>query len=164
MKIAERQRVLAAAAALLALLVAIGPASAQAPEPGANERCPVMTDEPVKADKFVDFEGKRVYFCCDRCKAKFLANPKEYLANLPQFGGTPHPAGTLTAPAPAPTAQPPPEPSRQWADFLGRLHPVIVHFPIGLLLTAALLELLAIVTRAVSIRHAARACLSLIHI
>lgn len=46
--------------------------------------CPVM-GKPINKDVYVEYEGKKVYFCCPDCKAKFLANPKDYLAKLPQF-------------------------------------------------------------------------------
>jgi len=36
----------------------------------ANTTCPV-SGEAVSKDKFVEYEGRKVYFCCDGCKAKF---------------------------------------------------------------------------------------------
>jgi hypothetical protein len=47
--------------------------------------CPVMEGNPISKNVFVEYEGKRVYFCCDSCKAKFLKEPGKYLARLPQF-------------------------------------------------------------------------------
>ena len=47
--------------------------------------CPVMKGNPIDTDIFVEYEGKKVYFCCNSCKATFLANPEKYLADLPQF-------------------------------------------------------------------------------
>jgi YHS domain-containing protein len=34
---------------------------------------------------FVEYKGKKVYFCCADCKAKFEADPEKYIAKLPQF-------------------------------------------------------------------------------
>jgi len=34
---------------------------------------------------FVEYQGKKVYFCCAGCKDKFKAEPEKYLAKLPQF-------------------------------------------------------------------------------
>ena len=34
---------------------------------------------------FVEYQGKKVYFCCKECVAKFQADPQKYLAKLPQF-------------------------------------------------------------------------------
>src|SRR5438132_12762252 len=48
----------------------------------ANKFCPVMTDQPTRADRFVDYHGKRVYFCCDKCLAKFQREPARFIANL----------------------------------------------------------------------------------
>ena len=34
---------------------------------------------------FVEYQGKKVYFCCKDCVEKFKADPEKYLAKLPQF-------------------------------------------------------------------------------
>jgi len=47
--------------------------------------CPVMKGNPIDTDIFVEYQGKKVYFCCDDCKAAFLKNPEKYVADLPQF-------------------------------------------------------------------------------
>jgi YHS domain-containing protein len=50
----------------------------------ANEKgealCPVMGDSitDTKDAEFVDFEGKRYYFCCGDCPEKFRADPAKY--------------------------------------------------------------------------------------
>lgn len=36
----------------------------------ANAKCPV-SGEPVSKDKFVEYEGRKVYFCCDGCVEKY---------------------------------------------------------------------------------------------
>jgi YHS domain-containing protein len=46
--------------------------------------CPVMGG-PINKDIFVEYQGKKVYFCCEQCKADFEKNPEKYLAKLPQF-------------------------------------------------------------------------------
>jgi YHS domain-containing protein len=46
--------------------------------------CPVMGGAIDKAI-FVEYKGKKVYFCCKGCPETFLANPEKYLAKLPQF-------------------------------------------------------------------------------
>jgi uncharacterized membrane protein len=74
--------------------------------PGANPTCPIMKGEKVDPAIFVESEGRRVYFCCTKCRTRFQSQPR------PKF-----------------------EP------FLGKLHPLAVHFPIALLIAAALLEL-----------------------
>ena len=46
--------------------------------------CPVMGGAIDKA-LFTEYKGKKVYFCCDGCKEKFLEKPEQYIAKLPQF-------------------------------------------------------------------------------
>jgi len=47
--------------------------------------CPVMDGNKIDKNVFVEYQGKKVYFCCPDCKAKFLAEPEKYIAKLPQF-------------------------------------------------------------------------------
>ena len=46
--------------------------------------CPVM-GSPINKAIFVEYEGKKVYFCCPPCKEKFSQEPEKYIAKLPQF-------------------------------------------------------------------------------
>ena len=59
-----------------------------APAPGTpaaiQPLCPVM-DAPIDPSVYVEYEGRRVYFCCSGCDKKFLADPERYLHKLPQF-------------------------------------------------------------------------------
>jgi len=62
-------------------------AQVTAPEEGAAEPvvaqklCPVM-GRPVVQSIYVDYEGRRVYFCCQECVGKFKDDPAKYLAKL----------------------------------------------------------------------------------
>ena len=47
--------------------------------------CPVMEGNPIDKNVFVMYKGKKVYFCCESCKAEFEKNPEKYLPKLPQF-------------------------------------------------------------------------------
>jgi len=47
--------------------------------------CPVMDGNPIDKALFVEYKGKKVYFCCKGCEEKFLADPEKYVAKLPQF-------------------------------------------------------------------------------
>ena len=58
------------------------PAAATAAE---QTICPVMTGNPIDKNVFVEYKGKKVYFCCTQCKAEFEKNPEKYLSKLPQF-------------------------------------------------------------------------------
>lgn len=50
-----------------------------------QKTCPVMEGNPINKNIFVEYKGKKVYFCCKGCPEKFLANPEQYVAKLPQF-------------------------------------------------------------------------------
>ena len=47
-----------------------------------NTYCPVTTDEKVEPDIWVDYQGRRIHFCCRDCRKDFIDNPTGYLTNL----------------------------------------------------------------------------------
>jgi YHS domain-containing protein len=46
--------------------------------------CPVTGDK-IDKNVFVEYKGKKVYFCCAMCKGQFEKDPEKYIAKLPQF-------------------------------------------------------------------------------
>jgi YHS domain-containing protein len=48
--------------------------------------CPV-SGAPINRDIFAEYQGQRVYFCCEEHKKMFTRDPEKYTAMLPQFGG-----------------------------------------------------------------------------
>ncbi len=46
--------------------------------------CPVM-EGAINKDIFVEYQGKKVYFCCAGCEKIFKEDPEKYIAKLPQF-------------------------------------------------------------------------------
>ena len=48
----------------------------------AQTQCPVL-GEPIDPNVYLDYQGRRVYFCCPMCKDTFLKDPAKYLATLP---------------------------------------------------------------------------------
>jgi len=61
------------------------PAAAQPVAQVAEQTtCPVM-GEPISKDIFVEYKGKKVYFCCNACPDVFKADPEKYISKLPQF-------------------------------------------------------------------------------
>ena len=46
--------------------------------------CPVMGGA-IDKNIFVEYKGKKVYFCCKGCVDTFKADPEKYVAKLPQF-------------------------------------------------------------------------------
>jgi YHS domain-containing protein len=70
---------------LVILGVLAGPAL-QADQKGkAQTLCPV-TGQPITKSSYLDYEGRRVYFCCDGCKATFLKDPEKYLNKMKSEG------------------------------------------------------------------------------
>jgi Cu(I)/Ag(I) efflux system membrane fusion protein len=51
---------------------------------GEQTLCPVMGG-PINKEFFVEYKGKKVYFCCGGCDETFLKDPEKYLDKLPQF-------------------------------------------------------------------------------
>ncbi|WP_372796066.1 efflux RND transporter periplasmic adaptor subunit [Pontiella sp.] len=55
----------------------------QSPTKAGNAQtiCPVMGN-PVNKEIFVDYHGKRIYFCCAGCDSTFMENPDHYLQQM----------------------------------------------------------------------------------
>lgn len=52
--------------------------------------CPVMGN-PINKNLYVDYKGKRVYFCCGPCPSRFMRYPDAYLKRLASVGQEPIP-------------------------------------------------------------------------
>lgn len=124
------------------LLAFAGAARAELPA-GANAYCPVTREEPVDERYHTDYEGRVIYFCCDKCRRKFLVNPAEY----------------ADAPAVAPAHATHGRSDREGG--LGLLHPIAVHFPIALIIAAGAAELMSVVRRQSSWSTTGRHCVTL---
>ena len=46
--------------------------------------CPVMGGA-IDKNIFIEYKGKKVYFCCPGCEEQFKKEPEKYIAKLPQF-------------------------------------------------------------------------------
>ncbi|MBN1308826.1 MAG: YHS domain-containing protein [Chitinispirillaceae bacterium] len=55
---------------------------------GTQKTCPV-TGDPVDKRVFVDYQGKRIYFCCASCKTNFGKDPAKYLKKMSDKGEKP---------------------------------------------------------------------------
>ena len=49
--------------------------------------CPVMGGE-INKEVYADYNGKRVYFCCQGCLSTFKKNPEKYMKKLEDGGVT----------------------------------------------------------------------------
>lgn len=134
-----------------------------------NQWCPVLTDERVDPEIHTEYRGQSVFFCCRKCLKQFQADPAAYISNLsvdaPASGTSPltHEAPSQHAGEEAEHAHGPDAEEarsteqehdhaahsdssahgiRAAVQWIGRLHPMWVHFPIALLLASALAELL----------------------
>lgn len=171
-----------------------------------NSMCPVLTDEPVDPEIVpVEYKGINIGFCCNKCRRKFLADPEEYVANVPGGGAETgkeesRPTTTTTEPTAVESAtEEPHSPMNEAASlqgttteheeagnthsdgeardsgdseageethsaanrlprFFGQFHPVVIHFPIALLLAAALAELIGLMSSAAYWRQAGWYC------
>lgn len=44
--------------------------------------CPVTGDPLVNKNIYTEYKGRKVYFCCPKCKGKFEANPEKYSGEI----------------------------------------------------------------------------------
>jgi YHS domain-containing protein len=66
---------------LLTLLAFTFMAATTASAAPVNTTCPVGA-RPSRTDITSTYQGKEVAFCCNKCKAKFDADPKKYAGNI----------------------------------------------------------------------------------
>jgi len=70
---------------LVVLGILLAPAM-QAGEKGKVQTlCPIMGGA-IDKTAYVDYEGKRVYFCCTGCKSTFLKDPEKYVQKMESEG------------------------------------------------------------------------------
>ena len=72
--------------ALILGLLAAGPAAAAA-EAKPQTVCPVLGGN-IDKKVYVDYQGKRIYFCCPGCDAEFKKDPEKYLKKIEAQGIT----------------------------------------------------------------------------
>ncbi len=61
-------------------------AEGEAGKGAVQTECPVMDGMKIDKDVYVDYEGKRVYFCCKGCPGMFMKDPAKYMKNLGDQG------------------------------------------------------------------------------
>ncbi len=68
------------------LMAGCGPSETQA-KAGPQTTCPMM-GTPIDKKIFVDYKGKRVYFCCDDCPKKFEDDADAMMKKMADAGVT----------------------------------------------------------------------------
>lgn len=82
----KRRMFFAALAALFLLGIVGQPLTSQAAEKtGAQTKCPVMGGT-VNQDIHADYNGKRIYFCCQACPGEFKKDPDKHMKKLENEG------------------------------------------------------------------------------
>ena len=75
---------------LLAWVIGLGLIGCSDNESGQNAdkaiNCPVMPDKTILRKYFVDYDGKRVYLCCEACVRLFKKQPERYMKKAQQLG------------------------------------------------------------------------------
>ncbi|MBI3834018.1 MAG: hypothetical protein HY287_06775 [Planctomycetes bacterium] len=145
-----------------------GPSPAQTKS--ALPHCPVMPEREVDPDIFLDWRGRRVFFCCEPCKQKFEETPEKFAAALARYQPAERDrlASTRRYEIANDREYGGPLSENQWdhsdpisrsTSWFGKLHPVTLHLPIGALFAGALAEFLYARRKKVIYDHAARYCL-----
>ena len=67
-------------------LVAVGCGKTEAPPTDveaaiAQKTCPVMAG-PIDKNIFTEYQGRKIYFCCQACLDKFKAEPEKYIKKV----------------------------------------------------------------------------------
>lgn len=64
------------------------PAATESGNHNPQTTCPVMGGK-IDKNVFLDYQGKRIYFCCTGCIDDFKKNPEQYLKKLEEQGVVP---------------------------------------------------------------------------
>lgn len=75
---------------LLVLALALGIFAAGAglaADPRPQTVCPVLGGN-IDKKVYVDYQGERIYFCCQGCDAEFRKNPEKYMKKIQEQGIT----------------------------------------------------------------------------
>ncbi|MCC6661954.1 MAG: YHS domain-containing protein [Phycisphaerales bacterium] len=142
------------------------------PEPPPGVLCPVTPEEPIDPAIYTDYKGKRVYFCCRRCLAKFKKEPEKYavLAVSAPAQDADHATDGTPPAQPAGPDEHEDEPAGHdhaahaegtpgFVEWLGNFHPAATDFPVALLSAAFVAEMLFLLRREVWLDHAGRFCI-----
>lgn len=74
--------------AAVAFALVLGPGAAGFVSAASQAKCPVLGGD-IDKNVYVDYQGKRVYFCCKACIDDFKKDPNGYLKKMEAAGITP---------------------------------------------------------------------------
>jgi YHS domain-containing protein len=72
--------------ALTLLLTGLAVALAADSLAGKPQTTCLVSGEPTDKSAHVDYQGQRIYFCCNKCPAAFLKDPEKYFAQIEKAG------------------------------------------------------------------------------
>lgn len=75
----------------VAFALVLGPGAAGVVKADAQAKCPVLGGN-IDKNVYVDYQGKRVYFCCKACVDEFNKDPEKYMKKMEAAGVTPEKA------------------------------------------------------------------------
>jgi len=119
------------------------PTRAETPEM-VQLMCPVLPDEKVDRDISVEYEGQTVYLCCQKCKRLFEASPEKYADSIVLISAS-EAAAVQEAEHNMASGHEEEHHDESLLHEIGEMHPIAVHFPIALLITAALARCLVMI-------------------
>ena len=73
---------------LVSLIVLAFAGAALAADPAKPQTvCPVLAGN-IDKKVYLDYQGKRIYFCCTGCDAEFKKDPEKYMKKIQEQGIT----------------------------------------------------------------------------
>ncbi len=129
--------------------------------------CPVTPEELAESDVSTEYKGETIYFCCKSCVRDFNKDPESYLGSQEveahSHGGDDHTvadenpsdAGHSEMSEAAHDHSAHEETTNPFIALMGKLHVVVIHFPIALIPFAALLQMGWVFTRKQELRKMA---------
>jgi YHS domain-containing protein len=72
------------------------PAAAAPGAPQIQTKCPVLGGN-INKNVYADYQGQRIYFCCEGCITEFQKDPEKYLQKMKEQGVDPDPVPAAPA-------------------------------------------------------------------
>jgi len=120
-------------------------------KPIINEYCPVTPEERIDETLTTQYRGETIGFCCKRCLRKFNQNPQLYLDELPlesdshsaEHNHDSHDHGDNEHDHATDHGETPVSFFSRILAFIGKLHVLLIHFPIAFLMLSGITQIIA---------------------